>query len=121
MGSVKKDKNQLILEQLANKDKFVCEFGEIFASLDSNGVGEIYLEDLEIQLENPLVVSYFETLDLEVAEAWDIFKLLDVDLNGSVSIEEFVSGCLRLRGYAKTIDVWEVRYDIGHLYRKVSR
>merc|ERR1712039_663522 len=49
--------------------------------------------------------SYFEFLDIDAAEAQGLFDLLDADLSGDVSIEEFVNGCLRLKGEATAVDV----------------
>ena len=44
---------------------------------------------------------YFESLGLDVDDAWGFFKLLDSDGGGSVEIEEFFLGCLRFRGQAR--------------------
>ncbi|CAK0808111.1 unnamed protein product, partial [Prorocentrum cordatum] len=38
-------------------------------------------------------------------EATYVFALLDVDGNGEVQFEEFLSACLRLRGSAKSLDM----------------
>merc|ERR1712039_323816 len=41
----------------------------------------------------------------EPDEAKWLFRLLDIHDSGWVELEEFLSGCLRLRGEAKAIDV----------------
>lgn len=48
---------------------------------------------------------------LDVWDAWSFFKLLDADAGGSVEIEEFLMGCLRLRGQATAIDVGKILQD----------
>ena len=37
-------------------------------------------------------------MDLDEANALDLFELLDTDGSGDVSIPEFVNGCTRLHG-----------------------
>merc|ERR1712151_1422577 len=56
--------------------------------------------------------AFFASLEIEVETAWEIFKLLDIDGGGTLDIEEFVTGCLRLRGPAKALDVARV-FEMG--------
>ena len=51
------------------------------------------------------VKAALAALDLAVHDAWRFFRLLDANGNGAVTEEEFVLGCLRLRGPARTFDV----------------
>jgi len=41
----------------------------------------------------------------------DLFHLLDVDDSDEVSEDEFVNGCLRLHGYAKSIDLATLMFE----------
>ena len=43
-------------------------------------------------------------------QARGLFNLLDADDSGSISVKEFIQGCLRLRGQAKSIDVATLIY-----------
>ena len=65
----------------------------------------------EEKLKSPAVQQYFQTLGLDVWDAWSFFKLLDQDAGGSVEVEEFLMGCLRLRGHATAIDVVKILQD----------
>merc|ERR1711874_518779 len=47
-------------------------------------------------------------IGLETTNPGTIFELLDVKSNGSMEIVDFVEGCMRLRGAARTIDVQEL-------------
>jgi len=44
--------------------------------------------------------------------------MLDLDDSGEVDMEEFVSGCLRLKGNAKSIDIHTLMFEIKYLMRK---
>lgn len=43
-----------------------------------------------------------------------VFKILDLDDDGALDADEFLSGCLRLRGPAKTLDVLVARRKIRY-------
>merc|ERR1712003_205899 len=64
--------------------------------------------------------AYFAHLNLDIARAWDIFRLIDVDKSGSVSMEEFVEGCLKFRGDARKLDVANIMYTLDRLQGKLS-
>merc|ERR1712046_392970 len=41
----------------------------------------------------------------------DLFKLLDLDGSDEIDAEEFVNGCMRLHGLAKSIDLATFMFD----------
>merc|ERR1719469_1204369 len=47
----------------------------------------------------------FQTLELDVSQAHDFFELLDTDGSNEVSLAEFMDGCMRLKGQARSVDV----------------
>eukprot|EP00438_Fugacium_kawagutii_P024656 Skav213935 [mRNA] locus=scaffold2679:143658:153612:- [translate_table: standard] len=48
---------------------------------------------------------------LDVWDAWSFFKLLDTDGGGSIELEEFFLGCLRLGGNARGLELGKVLQD----------
>ena len=57
---------------------------------------------------------------LMFTKAWSFFKLLDLDSGGAVEIEEFLMGCLRLRGSARAIDIAKLIHDQAWLLKNQS-
>merc|ERR1712146_779020 len=55
--------------------------------------------------------AYFASLEINTDEAWSLFKLLDKDCSGSLELDEFVSGCLSLKGQAKAMQCAKLDYD----------
>jgi len=51
-----------------------------------------------------------ESIDIGLNDASALFDLLDVDNTGEVDSEEFVLGCLRIRGAVRGIDMANVMY-----------
>jgi hypothetical protein len=85
---------------------------EVFEEADTDGSGKITLSDFKIALEHDDVQTFFTEIDLEVAEAADLFVLLDTDSSGSITGEEFFKGCLRLRGPAKALDLLKLDHKV---------
>mmetsp|Transcript_153177 Transcript_153177/g.282362 ORF Transcript_153177/g.282362 Transcript_153177/m.282362 type:complete len:248 (-) Transcript_153177:94-837(-) len=83
----------------------VTQLREMFMSSDLDGSGTITWEEFETQLDNPLMEELFKVIQMDLSEARGFFSLLDLDGSGKVNAEQFVMGCLRLRGNAKAIDM----------------
>eukprot|EP00929_Paragymnodinium_shiwhaense_P025860 TRINITY_DN15540_c0_g1_i1.p1 TRINITY_DN15540_c0_g1~~TRINITY_DN15540_c0_g1_i1.p1 ORF type:complete len:448 (+),score=69.31 TRINITY_DN15540_c0_g1_i1:187-1530(+) len=113
-----KDKSDAILQQLKDKDSYLKQFKTVFREIDTDKSGYMTLDELHEHIEDEGLQAYFTHLEIDVRTAWEIFRLLDVDGSGTVSIEEFVFGCMKLRGYAKTLDVASINYDVERLRRK---
>merc|ERR1712048_608480 len=92
-------------------DKLVGYLKGIFQRADTSGSGEIDWEAFEDRLSTEEMKEYFRIIDVDMSEAQGIFRLLDVDGGGTVSPLEFVSGCMRLRGSAKAVELSLLMYD----------
>ena len=65
------------------------------------------------------IAALFNLFELDVLDAISFFRLLDTDRNGGVDVDEFVMGCLRMRGHSNMIDmdisVQEIKRMAGHV------
>mmetsp|Transcript_7776 Transcript_7776/g.17388 ORF Transcript_7776/g.17388 Transcript_7776/m.17388 type:complete len:144 (-) Transcript_7776:391-822(-) len=98
------------------REKLVAEMRDIFLEMDEDGSGTMTLEELQAGLNDPRVLSYFSALGLELDDTARLFSLIDDDGSGDVSIDEFLDGCLRLKGQAKSIDM----HSMIHQMRKLE-
>lgn len=94
------------------------ELKEIFYDADEDESGSLSRDEFEQHLNDERVKAYLQTLDLDVADARGLYRLLDLDGMGEVGIEDFVSGCLRLKGPAKSIDVCTLIFENRRLAGK---
>merc|ERR1712050_375720 len=89
--------------------------GKLFASIAVNDCDTddsyIVLDILQDHMQDDRFQAYFASLDIETNDAWTLFKLLDNDETGHIDIEEFVEGCLQLKGTAKAIHVAKLSHD----------
>merc|ERR1719454_2603945 len=79
----------------------------------------ITLKGLQDCFQTEEAAKVFASMDINVEDAWDLFKLIDIDDSSTVCIGEFITGCLRLKGGAKAIDVARLTYEHGHLVKKL--
>eukprot|EP00439_Symbiodinium_sp_Y106_P040246 s387_g4.t3 len=95
---------------LANKEAHLGKINTLFSKFGADD-GVITFKMFQEKINSVEVREYFQTLGLDVWDAWSFFKLLDKDSGGAVEIEEFLMGCLRLRGQATAMDVGKIIND----------
>jgi len=83
----------------------------VFKSLDLDDSGCVGFDELEAQFANPDVHKYFSSIEVDESQALFLFKMLDVNGSGSIDFMEFLSGCHRLQGSAKTVDIMLIMRD----------
>jgi voltage-gated sodium channel len=86
---------------------------KLFNTADQDHSASISWEEFQEHVEDRGMDEYFKAVDLSSKDAEQLFRLLDSDGSGAISIEEFVRGCLRLRGPARSIDMASLVYDFN--------
>lgn len=105
------DRDHIIQQQIAEKSGYVKHVNVLFNELDSNGDGQISLPEFESHLQDSRMRAFLHSLDIDISDAWTLFKLLDVDGGGYVDVSEFIEGCLRMKGTAKSVHVAQIMYE----------
>merc|ERR1712217_299119 len=95
---------------MGQKTLIVKRLQDLFARLDSSHDGTITLQEFQAHLQSDHMQALLQTFEIDNADAWTLFKLLDTDGGGSVDITEFVDGCIRLKGGAKSIQMAQIMY-----------
>lgn len=122
IGAAAQDREQVITNQIKDRDRFVKMLTDIFNQWDIDGTcdGDITLQDFEDHLEDKNVQAIFQSLEIGTDDAWDFFKLLDEDGEGIVDLEHFIEGCIRLRGAAKAFHIANLEYEFRWMMSQVS-
>jgi len=121
--SAQNDHVNVVQSILANKEAHKQKVGQLFNQLgaaDSEGSG-ITLAMFEEKINSPEVREYFSAMGLDIWDAWTFFKLLDVDGGGEIEVEEFLMGCLRLRGQASAMDIQRIIHEQNWLIRSQGK
>jgi len=108
-----RDDTQAIIEESMNKKQALLEkIHNVFVEMDTDKTGTVTHDEFEDALHDQSVLAYFQVLGLDIDEAKTLFGLLDHDQNGSIDVEEFVSGCMRLKGDAKSLDIGKLQLEM---------
>merc|ERR1711972_181540 len=100
-----RDREFAVREELEHKKSYLESMKFIFEEMDADGTGHISLREFESKLGDERVIAYFNALKLDVSDARTLFSLLDHDQSDAVSIHEFLSGCYKLQGESRSLDV----------------
>jgi len=106
------DGSMRVQKELDNKAEFVSNMQRVFEELDTNSSGTLTLEEFEKQMEDENVLTFMSTLELDIDQVKTLLCLLDRDQNGEVDVDEFITGCIRLKGGAKSLDMAILQYQV---------
>mmetsp|Transcript_48873 Transcript_48873/g.114887 ORF Transcript_48873/g.114887 Transcript_48873/m.114887 type:complete len:765 (+) Transcript_48873:16-2310(+) len=118
-NSGKRDREHVIAEELQTKTQFLHELQRVFDEMDANDSGTISKEEFESTLQDERVQAYFNAMKLDAREVEYLFALLDFDGSGEVSYSEFVDGCWKLQGEARSLDMKILQLEIESLSKLV--
>jgi Ca2+-binding EF-hand superfamily protein len=120
IDAAQRDDDMALQSVISNKSIYVDQLTKLFTKIDDRQDGVITIADFERHLHDENVISFFHTLELDVSDAWSLFKLLDLDNSNNVDLDEFIIGCTRLKGNAKSIDMAQVMYDCRWLMKRFA-
>lgn len=124
MESVQYDREIVTKQLLDSKQTYVHKARDLFAAMfrriDGDGSGHISLQEFEEHMSDKTVEAFFALLGLDTTDAWTLFKLMDADGSGVIDANEFVRGCLQLKGPARSLDLAKLTREFKMMAEKVS-
>jgi len=115
MNAAKSDHTAFIREALADEMSITSTLRQSFAKSDTDGSGTLTQDEFDALLGDEEVCAMLDHVGLQVHEASGLFRLLDDDKSGRISVDEFIGGCIRLKGGAKEVDIITVIYLIKRM------
>merc|ERR1719414_946397 len=91
-----------------------------FNELDTKGKGKVDIHEFRLHLRNEKMAAYLSFLGIDASHAKNLFKLLSDDGTRALTADEFVNGCMRVRGGAKGIDIALVMDELALTNDKLS-
>jgi Ca2+-binding EF-hand superfamily protein len=114
--------NELLIR---NKDRSIRNYQsklrEIFVELTGSATGEVTLEQFQSVLDNEAIQTWLAALEIEARDAENLFSLLDVNNDGGVSADEFIKGASKLKGPARSIDLFILSERIEDLMERFEK
>lgn len=120
MQSNLKDRDIIAQEELAIKAKYLESMKELFEDMDHDGEGSISMTEFESKLQDERVIAFFSALKLDVSDARVLFRLIDTDKSGDITIDEFLQGCYKLQGESRSLDMKIMQLEVTQLREMMS-
>jgi len=120
IDSAQHDQDLVTQSILAQKKMYVKQIAAIFAEIDVDGSGTITIHEFRKHLQDESVQAIFDSLGLDASDVWTLFKLLDIDNDTVIELDEFVAGCLRLKGNAKGLDMAKLCYEHKSMAKRLG-
>merc|ERR1712032_54477 len=114
------DQDQVLKEEWANEDSNMSKIMDALEGADIDGNGMLNSRELKKFLKSSGGKELIVQLGVDDMQVWGLFKLLDIGDTGSVELQEFIMGCLRLRGPAKSVDVTTLMYENKRVMKQMS-
>eukprot|EP00428_Durinskia_dybowskii_P019553 CAMPEP_0170213860 /NCGR_PEP_ID=MMETSP0116_2-20130129/6556_1 /TAXON_ID=400756 /ORGANISM="Durinskia baltica, Strain CSIRO CS-38" /LENGTH=643 /DNA_ID=CAMNT_0010464415 /DNA_START=12 /DNA_END=1942 /DNA_ORIENTATION=+ len=110
----------LLHDMLDSRNHFQRDALRFFRAADTDGSGRLTLEKFEAHMKDPRAQAFLEALELHSVGARSMFRLLGIDVHSSLSAEDFLVGCMCLRGDATTADIVMLLLEVQRLSGLVS-
>ncbi|CAJ1364859.1 unnamed protein product [Effrenium voratum] len=120
MDSAEKDHELVLQNVVQEKAKYFRAVRRLFTQLDKNADGDVTAAEFELAINDPSLRSVFDALEINAADAWALFQQLDSDGNHHVDVDEFLEGCMLLKGPARSIDVVCIKRDVAGLRMRID-
>eukprot|EP00928_Gymnodinium_smaydae_P028038 TRINITY_DN21498_c0_g2_i1.p1 TRINITY_DN21498_c0_g2~~TRINITY_DN21498_c0_g2_i1.p1 ORF type:complete len:722 (-),score=160.87 TRINITY_DN21498_c0_g2_i1:185-2269(-) len=76
---------------------------------------EVSREVFQQWLDDAEMIAMMEDAGIETSSKYEIYDVLDVDMNGGLKFQEIVDGLLNLRGEVSKADIVAVRMKVRHI------
>jgi len=105
MAAAASDTQTIMRQELEEVASCQATLRDAFGKIDVDNSGSLTESELELVLTDPFVIATLMKIGLQASESKGLFRLLDEDRSGTLSCEEFVDGCISLKGGARRVDV----------------
>jgi len=99
-------RTQMLLEA-----KYVKQLQAVFLETNTSSSGTLSWETFQRQMGDERIRAYLASLELDLSELRSVFSIMDHGGKGSLTIDEFVWGCMRLKGTAKSVDLCTLLFE----------
>merc|ERR1712129_645712 len=85
---------------------------EAFVNMSGSCDGKIQQKDMVLYLQDPEARALLHRLHLDTDHVEKLFLLMDTDISDGITLQEFMTGCLRLRGAASSVHLEFLHQDL---------
>merc|ERR1712137_308097 len=110
MSVAQKDRDSVISEELGQSQEYTDGMRRVLSEVDTNNSGYIYWKEFANHIDHPDVQRFLSVLDIDHMEVRMLFDALGDGGTSAIRIEDFVDGCTKIKGIAKSVDLYILTY-----------
>merc|ERR1719221_1493800 len=100
------DQQIIIMEELRKKSMYIKRFRTLWSQLDTDESGDVSLEELAFHMQDPALAAFMSNLEIDICDVVQFFDTMSNDGHDKLDVETFVDGCLKLKGWARSVDLY---------------
>merc|ERR1712083_538624 len=105
---------------MGEKRDYVATLRKVFDEIDDTKGGEVSQEQFRSRMKDPEIGAYFSQQGVDSDQVSKLFNLFDVNKSGTLNFEEFMLGCLKVRGEAKRVDVAVLHRELTWMHEELE-
>jgi voltage-gated sodium channel len=117
LSTSEKDDNKMKRAQERDRQRVFDHLRDIFEGADEDGSGTLTLGEVMKAISKPEIYNKLKMIEFPVEDPKQIFMLLDYDNTGELSVDEFIAGCIRMKGTAKSKDLLAAQVAVDTMKR----
>jgi len=117
LSTSEKDDTKVKRAQERDRQRVFDHLREIFESADEDGSGTLTLGEVQKAISKPEIYNKLKMIEFPVEDPKSIFMILDYDNTCELGIEEFIAGCIRMKGVAKSKDLLAAQVAVDTMKR----
>merc|ERR1719272_114207 len=114
------DDETVIAKKKRENKKYAERMHALFQKFDASGDGYLTRTEFRQIGQDPRIKNWLSAMDLELHDAELVFDLAD-DGDGQLSAKEMVYGFSRLKGTARSIDIWALISLVRKSIEKIDK
>jgi hypothetical protein len=118
LSKAKGDRQLNLFEEQAKEKQIAAELVREFKHMDISGSGIITYEEWSKFLQCSTGRDFLKVFGVTATQSDELFKMLDIDDNGNIQIDEFVAGFMQIYGSVSRLDVQSLVRNNKRLLRK---
>jgi voltage-gated sodium channel len=120
LTAARSNESRVLAKEEQMKKAELAGLQELFAQIDQDGSGELDLNEFLAALEDEGILWKMRSLDLPIDDAARLFTVMDGEGSRPLAMEEFIEGCTKLKGTARSRDLLAITAQADTLSRKMD-
>lgn len=113
------DDDLMLLKQRRQMIKHMRKMTRLFQTADTKGTNTLTWKNFNKLLGDPFIRSWLAAYEFEVSDVKLVFDLMD-DGDGRLSVDELMTGVSRLKGFARSIDLHVLLFQVNETKRMMA-